>query len=245
MKYGWRGIGLPDQRDAFFSYKAVMPTLPEIPKVKYLICAQVVDQGDLGACVFFALSYALEAMQVARDEVPINPSQLYAYYRYRELYGNVNSDDGAFIRDAIKTYAEGVCLEKVWPYLIANFAKQPPARAYQEAQEHQIQSYHAIYTQEDMLQCLASDYGFVGGISCYESFDSLATERTGIVNLPGAQEKLLGGHALYFCGYDLHKGVLHFQNSYSKSWGKEGFGIIPIEYLTNSRLAGDIWTIRS
>lgn len=243
-KNGWLGIGLPDQRDEQFSYRGISSDI-EIPTVKYLICPPVANQGDLSACVFFALSYALEAMQLETyGKIPINPSQLFAYYSYRSQYGGINEDTGAFIRDAIKSYAMGICLEEDWPYVIDNFAKQPPLVAYQKA-EHQIRSYHAIYTQEDMLQCLASGFGFVGGISCYDSFDSLATEKTGIVNLPGPNERLLGGHALYFGGgYDLHRGMVQFQNSWGPEWGDNGFGWIPFEYLTNPRLAGDFWTIR-
>lgn len=246
MNYGWKGIGLPDQRDEQFSYKGIFKSI-EIPPVKYLICPPVADQGDLGACVFFALSYALEAMQLETyEEIPINPSQLFAYYRYRELYGNIFLDDGAFIRDAIKTYATGVCLEEDWPYVLANFSDFPGKDNYVKAEAHKIKSYHAIYTQEDMIQCLASGFGFVGGISCYESFDSSMTENTGIVNIPGMNEKLLGGHALYFGGgYDLHKGMIKFQNSYGPDWGEKGFGWISIQYLTNPRLAGDFWTVRS
>ena len=240
--YGWKGVGFPDFRD--FKYRGIAPEI-EVPPVKYLICPPVVDQGHLGSCVFFALSYAMEAMQISQDAVPLNPSQLFAYFRYRSIYGDVKSDDGAFIRDAIKTYALGVCLEEYWPYCLVNFSKQPSAEAYQEAENHKIQSYHALESLDDMIHCIASGFGFVCGISCYESFDSLMTERTGVVNLPGKGEKFLGGHALFIGkGYDLHKQVFYFQNSYSRNWGDKGFGTIPFFYLTNRGLCGDIWTIR-
>jgi len=128
MKYGWRGIGLPDQRDLLFSYQQTF-VCESVPRVKFLISPPVVDQGDLGSCVFFALCYAMESMQLTENKIPINPSQLFAYYRYRSSYADVNRDDGAFIRDAIKSFAQGVCLEEDWPYVLRNFAKWPGEQA--------------------------------------------------------------------------------------------------------------------
>jgi len=247
MRYGWRGVGLPDQRDNRFAYRNTFKSVM-VPQVKYLICGPVVDQGDIGSCVFFSLVAHMVATAVQNDiaisEIP-NLSQLFAYYRYRAEYGDVLWDDGAFIRDAIKIMAKGVCLEDCWPYVIKNFPNKPPASCYQEAEKHKILSYHALYTIEDMLQCMASGYGFVGGISVYESFDSLMTEKTGVVEIPRPNEKLLGGHALYFGGgYNLHWGMIKFQNSWGEGWGDKGFGWIPIEYLTNPGLAGSFFTIR-
>lgn len=246
-KPGIKGLSLGDQRDAPFAYwRALKDAALDIPKVKYLICSPVADQGNLGSCGLFAALYHLAATAVQNDDEPLNLSQLFAYYAYREIYGNVESDDGVLLRDVLKTLTKvGVCREETWPYVLANFARRPPPAVFIEAGEHRIASYHALYSGDDMIHCLASGYGFIGGIGCYESFDSLDTERTGVVNLPGQSEKLLGWHALYFGGgYDLHRGLVKFQNSYGPEWGDQGFGWIPLEYLTNPRLAADFWTIR-
>jgi C1A family cysteine protease len=240
--YGWKGIGYPDFRDRKF--KTISPRV-ELPKVVSLICPPVVDQGDLGACVFFALSYAYEAMMVVDDRLPINPSQLFAYYQYRAKYGNVNQDDGAFIRDAIKTYAAGVCLEPYWPYILRNFAVKPTPSAYQDAPGHKILSYYAVNDLEDMLQCMASGFGFVAGLSLFESFESNEVAQTGIISMPKHGESFVGGHAVFVGGgYDLHRRVFKFQNSWGPSWGDNGFGYLPFEYLANPGLCGDCWTVR-
>lgn len=244
-KPGLKGLSLGDQRDLQFSYRAKF--LPvEVPQVKYLICSPVADQDQLGSCGSFAAVYNLVGTAVQNDLEPVNLSQLFIYYAYRELYGNVNSDDGVILRDLLKTLLNvGICREDAWSYTLANWNKKPPPAAYGEAAQHRIQSYHALYTATDMIQCLASGYGFIGGIGCYESFDSLYTERSGIVNIPAYYEKLLGWHALYFGGgYDLRRGMIRFQNSYGREWGDAGFGWISLDYLTNPRLAADFWTVR-
>ena len=243
-KPGIKGISLGDMRDLRFAYRTAFPVV-EAPPVKYLICSPVADQADLGSCGAFAAVYNLVGTAVMNDQDPLNLSQMFLYYVYREKYGNAASDDGVLLRDLLKTLASvGICREDMWPYVLAKFAAKPPPEAYAEAAQHRISSYHALYTAEDMIQCLASGYGFIGGIGCYESFDSLYTERTGKVAIPEPQEKLLGWHALFFCGYNLNKEIIIFQNSYGREWGDNGFGWIPLKYLTNPRLAADFWTVR-
>jgi C1A family cysteine protease len=245
-KYGWKGV-IPDFRDTAYAYKTIGPRLEEdIPPVKYLICPPVVDQEDLGSCVFFALTAHMAATAVQNDRDPLNLSQLWAYYHYRKTHGLVEYDDGAYIREAIKLVAAaGIPHEDCWPYVTGNFAKGPPDECLIEAKANRIKSYHALETRDDMILCLAAGFGFVCGISVYTSFDSESTAKTGIVTMPGPGDKFLGGHALYFWGYNLHKDVFHFQNSYSRGWGEDGHGTIPISYLSNRGLAGDIFTIRS
>jgi C1A family cysteine protease len=242
--FGWRGPGLYDQRDEQFSYRATFEKV-EVPPVKYLVCGPVVDQGDLGSCGPFSVLYDLVGMEVQNGQEPQNLSQLFLYYVYRQNYGDVHRDEGVWNRDLIKTIAQyGVCSEETWPYKLSQFAVAPPPHAYEEALKNRITSYHAIYTVDEMIECLASGYGFFGGLTLYESFESLVTEKTGIVQMPGPNEKIIGGHDIYFgAGYDLHKGMIKFENSWGPAWGDNGFGWIPLDYL-GSRMAADFWTIR-
>jgi C1A family cysteine protease len=244
-RFGWKNAVKLDARD--YKYRAYHEALLEIPPVKYLICPPVADQEDLGSCVFFALSYALEMAQFGQVRVPMNPSQLWAYWNYRRQFGDVARDDGAYIRNAIKSIvADGMPLEECWPYITGNFAKTPPAECASTAKENRISEYFSLDTLDEMLHCIASGFGFVCGISVYESFDSLTTERTGIVAMPAVHtEKFLGGHAIYVGGgYDQHKQAFKFQNSWGPEWGDKGFGWIPFEYLASNGLCGDRWTIR-
>ena len=49
------------------------------------------------------------------------------------------------IRDGIKTLAkQGVCPEKLWPYVISRYAVKPSAACYSNAATHMITSYERL-----------------------------------------------------------------------------------------------------
>jgi C1A family cysteine protease len=241
-RFGWKGVGIPDIRDVGYSYRQSFARVDE-PMVKDLIIGPRVNQLELGSCGTFALTGNYVATQEEVSGNPLNLSQLWLYYRYRELYGHVEYDDGVFLRELIKvTASDGIPLEEDWPYVLDNWDKKPPIDTYEKAKLNKVTSYHAIYTVDEMIQCIASGYGFFGGISWYESADSLYTEKTGLIELPSG--KLLGGHAIFFSKYDKHKNLFGGPNSWGEEWGDNGLFTIPFEYLANPRIAGDFWTIR-
>ena len=247
--FGWRGVGLFDQRDLKYSYQTKVAigdfTSVDEPMVKDLIIGPITDQSTLGSCGTFASTGNMVATGEENTGQPKNLSQLWLYYRYRELYSHVEYDDGVFLRDLIKVLADdGVCLEEDWPYELKNWDKKPPIETYNKAKENRITSYHALYTIDEMIQCIASGYSFFGGIYCYESIDSLYTEKTGLIEIPKTNEKLVGGHAILFSKYDKHKQMFGGPNSWGTEWGDNGKFTISFEYLANRRLSDDFWTIR-
>jgi C1A family cysteine protease len=249
-RFGWKGSGVPDQRDLPYSFgvRLADPTdlrfqRVEEPPVKDLIIGPVCDQAALGSCGPFASTGVMVATAEENTGQPQNLSQLFLYYRYRERFGHVEYDDGVFNRELTKVLAEdGVCLEEDWPYILANWDKEPPLEAYEKGKLNRIVSYHALYTLDDMIQCIASGYSFFGGIVWYESGDSLYTEKTGLIEMPVG--KRLGGHDLQFSKYNKNTGLFGGPNSWGKGWGDNGKFTIPFEYLTDPLLAGDFWTIR-
>ena len=121
-----------------------------------------------------------------------------------------------------------------WPYLIAKFKTKPPAPLYKKALPNQALSYRRV-TQNatQMKSCLASGYPFVFGFTVYESFESQAVAKKGVVQMPAASESVLGGHAVMAVGYDDKSQRFIAMNSWSTSWGQKGFFTIPYAYLTH------------
>jgi len=242
--YGWLP-DIPDNRDHM--YGAVRKIPKKLPPKMNLSpgCSPVEDQKDLGSCTANALAGALEFL-MKKDKVAFaDMSRLFIYYNERVIEHSVKTDSGAMIRDGIKTLAkQGACPEMSWPYNIAKFAAKPPKKCYKEALNHQILSYARINTLDEMRACLADGYPFVFGFSVYEGFESQKVAKTGVVDMPKAGEKMLGGHAVLGVGYDDAAKRFTVRNSWGTDWGKKGYFTMPYAYLSDRNLSDDFWTIR-
>jgi C1A family cysteine protease len=95
-----------------------------------------------------------------------------------------------------------------------------------------------------MKGCLASGFPFVFGFTVYTSFESEEVAHTGIVPMPSEGEQALGGHAVVAVGYNDASKRFIVRNSWGVQWGQKGYFEIPYEYLINSDLADDFWTIK-
>ena len=243
-RYGWVP-DVPDQRDYLLS--AVLHIPAKLPRKVDLrpFCSKVEDQGQLGSCTANALAGALEFLE-RKDKVAFEDfSRLFIYYNERAIEHTIQSDSGAMIRDGIKALAkQGVCLEKKWPYLVSKFKIKPAAYCYKDALNHQITSYHRIITLNEMRACLAEGFPFVFGFTVYESFESQAVAKTGIVNMPKKEERSLGGHAVLGVGYDDDKKRFIVRNSWGENWGIKGYFTMPYNYVADRNLSDDFWTIR-
>ena len=157
---------------------------------------------------------------------------------------NVLSDPE--IRDGIKELAKlGAPPESLWPYDIQAFATKPPAQAFTVALSHQALNYQRVTQSLAQLKgALAAGFPFVFGFTVYESFESEAVAKSGVVPLPSPTERSLGGHAVMAVGYDDSTQVFRVENSWGPTWGQKGFFTIPYAYLASADLASDFWTIR-
>jgi C1A family cysteine protease len=244
--YGWLP-DLPDHRD--FLYSAIAPKLPRLPlKIDLRSkCSPVENQGNLGSCTANALVGAVEFLEIKDGAMFVDLSRLFVYYNERVIEGTVGEDSGAFLRDGIKSLAkQGVCPEKEWPYNVGAYAKKPNRKCYTDARKHQITSYHRISTLNEMRTCLADGFPFVFGFTVYSAFESPVVAKSGVLNLPGPGEQVLGGHAVTAVGYDNTAKRFWIRNSWDTDWGQRGYFTMPYDYLDPAKnLADDFWTIRA
>lgn len=247
-KFGWIP-DVPDFRD--FTFSAPSRILSKLPNSVNLRNNKlpVFDQGSLGSCTAQSVSMAHMFNQYRQTKNFMIPSRLFIYYNERVMINTVNYDSGAYIRDGIKTLVkDGACEEIMWKYDISKFTIKPDSNCYKNALNHQaIQYFRVPQTVEQMTGCIASGYPFVFGFSVYDGFISNETANSGILNVPKQNERLLGGHAVLCCGFNMKQKRFLVQNSWGKNWGlpkMKGFFTIPFEYLENTDLSADMWTIR-
>lgn len=254
--YGWKKDKYTDEqlasRPALSTYKK-LTYHPSLNDFKYVDlrskCPQVYDQGKLGSCTANSTcaAYCFEMMK--QGEPCVEMSRLYLYYCSREMEGNVDQDSGAELKDVIYvTENTGMCIESLWPYDITKFSDKPTDVCYEDSKLHKtIKGERIQQTDNDLKQCLVDGFPVVFGFSVYESFETEQVAKTGIVPMPDTNnEKLLGGHAVMLVGFTQIDGQDYYivRNSWGTEWGDKGYFYMRPEYLTNTTLSSDFWSIQ-
>lgn len=248
--FGWRPE-LPDVRDKRFSVlrASLKAALPQHVDLRDKM-PPVVDQGQTNSCVGNAIAALVDFLHV--DPVYASgafmpSSRRFIYWQARAREGWEDTDDGAYIRDGMKSLtAEGAPHELACRFDAAKINTKPQKVAFTQAtNRRKIGSYHALETLDEMKACLAEGFPFVVGITVYTKFLSDDTAQAGEVNMPDPNnERAEGGHAILVVGYDESAQRFIWRNSWGDGWGALGYGTIPYAYLNNRDLADDLWTAR-
>jgi len=259
-RFGWvRDI--PDPRDQ--TYSASLATLKNLPPSVDLRAAMppVYNQGDIGSCTANAIGACVQHVRRRGAAMPdFPPSRLFIYYNEREIENSIPLDNGAQLRDGMKSLSKlGVCPEDYWPYdsqradplthlfpAGARAVRRPDNSAYGMALQHIAISYWSIaQTLSQLKSCLVEGFPFVFGFLVFESFyDANLAPKTRIP-LPSAMDVSMGGHAVVAVGYDDSRNEFIVRNSWGDGVQDSGHFYMPYSYVTDIQLAADFWTLRA
>src|SRR3984893_9996956 len=190
---GWRR-DLPDWRDLKLTPR---PTgmLAAFPRYVNLTLTgkftPIWSQQHLGSCTELAASDAW-CSDRANQKLPfVMPSRLFVYFNSRAIEGTSGSDSGASIRDSFKAMISlGACAETLWPYDVSQFAVKPPPSDYADAVKHVGVEYAQVAQDINSLKAvITGGFPVVFGFTVYESFMSDAVASTGLMPMPGMNER--------------------------------------------------------
>ena len=245
----------PSEKDFKFklpvAFKATNPVLP----IKVDLsnnCTSVKNQGTIGSCTAHATVSLMEYIHHAcgdRLDKQDLFSEKFTYYvtRVNIMYQNPDEDTGAYLRTATESLVKyGVAREELCPY-DESYSDQPSKAAYKDASRNQAIAYGRIKEYESeskriqtLMSCklsLSEGKPFTGGFICYEN---LYDGENGMIPSPVGNQ--IGGHAVFFVGYDDNISCFKFKNSWGPEWGDKGYGYLPYEYLLKGLLT-DMWTV--
>lgn len=238
-----------DPRDYSFARFAAFAEIEQVkipPSVSLQgDCGPVRDQGDEGSCTGHA-GYAMRmhlrnALQNAdkKNQVTFSPASI--YWHARLIDGTTDQDAGSTGRSvciAMNKYGAAPIGDE--PYVAGDYATPPSAKAEQDALKWKAGAYHRLLSVDEMKHCIASGYGFIVGFAVYESFEADNVARSGIMPVPNVnRERCLGGHEVFFMGYDDAKAAFTVQNSWGTAWGQDGFFQFPYECAKDENVLFD------
>ncbi len=224
-------------------------------------CSPVENQGSLGSCTANAGVGMVEYFERRAFGKHIDGSRLFLYKATRNML-HWTGDTGAFLRSTMGALVLfGVPPEEYWPYVVADFEKEPTAFCYAYAQNYQAISYYRLdppgTTPANLLTQIKTNLSAglpaMFGFTVYNSYTQAST--TGKIPYPTAGEKIIGGHAIVAVGYDDTMkikntnvgaaetiGALLIRNSWGPGWGMSGYGWLPYDYILKG-LATDWWSL--
>jgi C1A family cysteine protease len=241
---GW-WPGLPDFRD----YKMPVNTTVPFKNTDYRpLMPPLYDQGQTSACIAHGIAAAIQYRRRVNKLPDFEPSRLFIYANARIIENDLDQDDGAEIRDGIKSVvAQGAPDEKYWPFDTKKLLVKPSDEAYKMGLTDLVSEYQSVDVNEaSFLTALEAGYPVVFGITLYDSFDSDAVAATGIVPMPSKTEKVVGGHCMLIVGAEINERQFIVRNSWGSDWGgpMEGYCMIPFDYMLNQDLVDDCWIIK-
>lgn len=249
--YGWFP-GLPSKRFPALSLPGPMVALHAQVDLKTTGYEPPIwDQGQTSSCTGHGTGRGFAFARAKAGLSSLDPSRLFPYWNARVGEGDADQDGGAAIGDVVAaTLQYGDCPYTDYPTDPSLVTVQPAANVFADATPHVSTSVTRVtgttpgswaYHFEHCMDVLG--VGVIIGVTLYESFESAAVAKSGIIPMPGHGESVIGGHCMWADAYDHPGRRARLANSWNTDWGQAGYCWIPYDYLFDSDYAADFHAI--
>jgi len=228
-------------------------------------CSPVGLQGGLCSCTAHAATSLMEYYE-KRTFGSFEKYSRRFLYKVTRNYMHTTGDSGANPRNTMAAMVLfGVPPESYWEYDESLFDVEPPAFLYSFAQNYKTLKFFRhdaagvpkdsvlLDIKKSLLNGIPSMCGFTL-YSSYNQYDGDVAKK-GCIPYPTPFDSMQGGHCMAVFGFDdnkeifniaqpdkITKGAFLFKNSWGESWGDNGYGWLPYQYLLDN-LAIDWWSI--
>lgn len=212
------------------------------------------NQYSLNSCAGNATADSVEVLNSIAGLPKVQLSRLFVYTLARNLMdedfdgkADIDKDTGTYIRLCFDVLASfGICREDLpagqggWPYDTTKVWQLPDLKAMRAATAHRIHSAYKIYETgsdrlDKMIEALRANHPIVFGTQVDKGFEDLSS--IGPWHRP--TQNIQGGHAMVVVGYLAGRGFI-VKNSWSRSWGENGFCIMDPDVFTWDQTQ-DLW----
>ncbi|MEB3186559.1 MAG: C1 family peptidase [bacterium] len=219
----------------------IQASLPERVDLRPM-CSPVANQGQFGACTAFATVKGLQEALLKKQGRYRPQSPALLWYESKRQTGSKGKDDGVPTEFAVKMLdAYGSAPEEAFPYLPLEQHRDPVARqAFLQSepsaqvvalskQNRLVKGYELTTRLSGIRKALASGMPVVLAMRVFDNISK--TPASGLMPMPTASSKFVGGHAVLAVGYDSAKQVLVVRNSWGSSWADGGYFYMPYSYF--------------
>ncbi|MEW6557303.1 MAG: DNRLRE domain-containing protein [Elusimicrobiota bacterium] len=192
------------------------------------------NQGGQGSCTAWAVGYALKSYQeqVERNWGLSTSNHLFSpAYIYNQINGG--QDAGSTISSALNILSSQGCASFItMPYNDKDYLTQPSVEAKTEAAKYKIVMYRRvnILDTSEMKRFLKAGYPVVIAMKVGENFLTYRLKNNSYV-YSSLGEKTYGWHAVTVIGYNDNKQAFKFINSWSTSYGDNGYAWISYDFF--------------
>ena len=160
-------------------------------------------------------------------------------------------DQGASLRSVFTALSTYHYTDEVkYPYEIEKVNSIPPKQIFEDSITITINKCPFVsYRQITQTKCSLKyslymcQLPILCGIMVYSNFMRL-TKEDDILSLPAPDEELLGGHAVVVIGFDDETDTFEILNSHGSDFADGGYFRIKSNYLLNSEMAFEFYTVQ-
>jgi hypothetical protein len=207
---------------------------------------EIANQGKIESCVPTCISTLYYYYTVKQNNhLKIRISRLYLYYKVREVYSEIDKDNGSTIQDCInELVVNGAPPEFIYPYNIDNIFEPPCDLSINLSKYCKCLGFNKI-DRFKIKKYLSNDDPIICGIKIFFDIHDKEIGKTGIIPSPITNSIIISGHCILIVGYNDNTQQYKFINSWGEKWGDNGCGYIGYDYIYNYRFSDEFYILKN